>query len=256
MKTVLTSKNPTIFTRLIPLFLFLTLTLALVLTACSSGGGGGPSGPTGNVAVTGVSLDKTTHTIYLTGQTATITETVVPNNATNKAVTWTSSDEDIATVSTAGVVTAKSNGTATITVTTKDGNKTAECEVTVGMEWTAVSNSTFGTTLIWAIAYGNNMFVAGGQAGKMATSTDGINWTAVADSKFSNTIYSIVYANGLFVAVGGVGGVGDGKMAISTDGINWTAISFSLFANGLNVIAYGNSRFVVGSDDGKMAYSN
>jgi hypothetical protein len=41
-----------------------------------------------------------------------------------------------------------------------------------GVTWTAVSNSTFGTSAIAAIAYGNNKFVAGGQNGKMATSTN------------------------------------------------------------------------------------
>jgi len=40
------------------------------------------------------------------------------------------------------------------------------------MTWTAVANSTFGTSYIYAIAYGNGTFVAGGSSGKMATSTD------------------------------------------------------------------------------------
>ena len=56
--------------------------------------------------------------------------TVAPDNATNKTVTWKSSNEDVAIVEN-GVVTAKKEGTATITVTTVDGNKTATCEITV-----------------------------------------------------------------------------------------------------------------------------
>ena len=81
------------------------------------------------VSVTGVSLDKATLELY-TGDTATLTATVQPSNATNQNVTWSSDNERVATV-TNGVVTAVSAGTATITVTTEDGNKTATCTVTV-----------------------------------------------------------------------------------------------------------------------------
>jgi uncharacterized protein YjdB len=83
-----------------------------------------------NVPVTSVSLDKTT--LELTeGETAQLTATVLPDNATNKAVTWSTSNASIATVDANGLVTAVSAGTATITVTTEDGSKTATCEVTV-----------------------------------------------------------------------------------------------------------------------------
>ena len=65
-----------------------------------------------------------------TGNTAVLTAIITPNNATNKNVTWTSSDPSVATVEN-GKVTALKAGTATITVTTEDGNKTASCKVTV-----------------------------------------------------------------------------------------------------------------------------
>lgn len=81
------------------------------------------------VAVTGVSLDKTEATLEIDG-TVTLAETVAPANASDKTVTWTSSDEAVATVAN-GVVTAKAAGEATITVTTKDGSKTATCKITV-----------------------------------------------------------------------------------------------------------------------------
>ena len=81
------------------------------------------------VAVTGVSLDK--HELSLSaGQTGTLTATVTPANATNKAVTWTSSAPTVATVS-GGVVTALAEGTAVITVKTTDGGFTDTCTVTV-----------------------------------------------------------------------------------------------------------------------------
>ena len=82
-----------------------------------------------NVAVTEIEVTPTSSEIKV-GGTATITATVKPNNATNKNVTWSSSNTAVATVSN-GVVTGKSEGTATITATTVDGNYTAEATITV-----------------------------------------------------------------------------------------------------------------------------
>lgn len=82
------------------------------------------------VSVTGVSLDKTSLSLNL-NETAQLTATVSPSNATDKSVSWTSSDTSVATVSSSGLVTAKAAGSATITVTTNDGGKTATCAVTV-----------------------------------------------------------------------------------------------------------------------------
>ncbi|MBE6606255.1 MAG: CHAP domain-containing protein [Ruminococcaceae bacterium] len=81
------------------------------------------------IPVTGVSLNKTSTTLTV-GDTVTLTATVLPSNATNKAVSWTSSNPSVASVSN-GVVTAKAAGTATITATTADGSKTATCVVAV-----------------------------------------------------------------------------------------------------------------------------
>lgn len=83
-----------------------------------------------NVAVTGVTLNKTTTSLAV-GATETLTATVAPANATNKKVTWKSSDATKATVDATGKITAVAEGTATITVTTEDGAKTATCAVTV-----------------------------------------------------------------------------------------------------------------------------
>lgn len=84
----------------------------------------------GNVAVTGVTLDKNTASIDI-GDTTQLTATIAPSNATNQNVTWSTSNSSIATVSSTGLVTGVAAGTATITVTTADGNKTASCTVTV-----------------------------------------------------------------------------------------------------------------------------
>lgn len=82
------------------------------------------------VAVTGVELNKTSMELNV-GDSETLTATVAPTDATNKAVTWKSSKESVATVDQNGKVTAVAAGEATITVTTTDGSKTAECKVTV-----------------------------------------------------------------------------------------------------------------------------
>ena len=83
------------------------------------------------VAVNSVTLAPTSATLTL-GETETVTliPTVLPGDATDKTVTWTTSNASVATV-TDGVVTAVAAGTATITVTTTDGAKTATCTVTV-----------------------------------------------------------------------------------------------------------------------------
>ena len=83
----------------------------------------------GSVAVTGVTLNKNSTTIEA-GESETLTATVLPSNASNKTVTWTSSNDSVASVS-SGVIHAHAIGNATITVKTSDGNKTATCTVTV-----------------------------------------------------------------------------------------------------------------------------
>ena len=82
------------------------------------------------VAVTGVTLSPNVMNLNV-GATGTLTADVVPANATNKNVTWSSSNNTVATVSTSGLVTAVSSGNAAITVTAVDGNFAAQCAVTV-----------------------------------------------------------------------------------------------------------------------------
>ena len=96
------------------------------------------------VPVTGVTLNKTSTSLYV-GDTEALTATVQPGNATNKNVTWSTSDANVATVEN-GVVTAVSAGTATITVTTEDGAKTATCTVTVSQYSTGGGSTTYAIT--------------------------------------------------------------------------------------------------------------
>ena len=82
------------------------------------------------IAVTGVSLDQKTLSLQV-GSSATLTATIAPRGATDQTVTWSSDKESVATVDKDGKVTAVAAGEATITVTTKDGEFTASCKVTV-----------------------------------------------------------------------------------------------------------------------------
>ena len=147
-----------------------------------------------------------------------------------------------------------------------------------GASWTAVTDSTFGTSEIRAVAYGNGRFVAVGDDGKMAYSDNGASWTAVSNGggtwraiaygadKFVavgfgmsystdgtswttvpsenrgglSSINGITFANNKFIAVGN-----SGKMASSSDGTSWTAVGDSSFGDtSINAVAYGNNRWV------------
>ena len=82
----------------------------------------------GATAVTSVALDKTTLALTVGGE-GQLTATVVPDNATDKTVTWSSDKTSVATVDATGNVTAVAEGEATITA--KAGDKTATCKITV-----------------------------------------------------------------------------------------------------------------------------
>ena len=126
------------------------------------------------VPVTGVTLNKSR--INLTkGGSETLTATVKPTDATNKTVTWTSSNTSVAAVSSSGKVTAKAAGEATITVKTADGSKVATCVVSVfefvdlglSVKWAttnvgATSPSGYGDYFAW---------------GEIAPKTGGYDWS-------------------------------------------------------------------------------
>lgn len=81
--------------------------------------------------VESISLNHDAKTFTKAGETLQLTATIYPDSATNKTVTWKSSDKTVATVDESGLVTAVGNGTANITATTEDGNFKATCKVTV-----------------------------------------------------------------------------------------------------------------------------
>jgi uncharacterized protein YjdB len=102
---------------------------------------------TPGVPVTGVSLNKTSLAIVI-GSTEQLTATVLPSEASNKNVSWRSSNASVATVSATGLVTPVSAGSATITVTTVDGSKTATCNVFVSVPTVAVTAVSLNKTAL------------------------------------------------------------------------------------------------------------
>ena len=129
-------------------------------------------------AVTGVSLDKTSLSLY-TGGSATLTAAVEPSDAANQNVTWQSDNANVATVE-GGTVTAVGPGETTITVTTEDGGKTATCTVTVHAQTVITTQPrsqtvTKGKTAAFAVeATGDNLTYQWQQ------STDnGSTWSAI-----------------------------------------------------------------------------
>ncbi|MDR1068760.1 MAG: Ig-like domain-containing protein, partial [Clostridiales Family XIII bacterium] len=139
------------------------------------------------IAVTGVSLSVAQQNVNV-GATQALTATVSPSNATNKAVTWTSSDTAIATVSSSGVVTGKAAGTATITATTNDGGKTTACAVTVKAVTVPVTSVSVSATA--AVNVGSTATLTPTVSPSNATNKS-VTWTS------SNTAIATVSASGV-----------------------------------------------------------
>ena len=96
------------------------------------------------IPVNNISLNKLETSIII-GKSEALTATVQPDNATNKTVSWSSTDASVASVKD-GVVTAHKVGTATITATTEDGGKTASCEITVAPKPNPICNAPTNVT--------------------------------------------------------------------------------------------------------------
>ncbi len=107
---------------------FLALLGAMVVMVISSCSAPVPV----NISASGVSLNRSGIGLIV-GESKTLTATVLPSNATDKGVTWTSDDDSIASVDKNGVVTGQGEGSTTITATTDDGGYTAICGALVGV---------------------------------------------------------------------------------------------------------------------------
>ncbi|OEK08792.1 hypothetical protein A8C32_00500 [Flavivirga aquatica] len=140
------------------------------------------------VSVTGVTVSPTSTSIA-EGATTMLNVNVLPSNATNKTVTWSSNNTSVATVNSSGVVTAQSQGVAVITVRTSDGNKTAIFNITVTEE-TATSGIPLGST-IWLKSYGD----------KYVARASGNNLQATENNLNSGGQFEVVDAGNEFVAL-------------------------------------------------------
>ena len=148
------------------------------------------------VSVTSVSLSQTTAELAV-GSTLTLTPTVLPESASNKKVTWTSSNDAVATVAN-GLVTAVAAGTADITVTTQDGNKTDTCAVTVatpvpagpteigGVTWAAVNVDDYQTFAARPDMY--TKFYQWNRGTAWAATGEVTEWNSTADNSATWTV--------------------------------------------------------------------
>lgn len=92
-----------------------------------------------NIPVTGVSLNTNSISLAVNEEQI-LTANITPPEATNKSVSWKSDNTEVATVDSNGKIIAKSVGTANITVTTNNGNKTSVCRVTVTLSSSAITD--------------------------------------------------------------------------------------------------------------------
>ena len=127
------SSNPTVASVSAGLVTAKSKGTAIITARTGDGGYTATCTVTVSQPVTGISLNQSSISI-IKGKTYQLSASIQPSGASNRNVTWSSSNSNIATVSSSGKVSAKAAGTATITVTTKDGSKTAKCTVTVKNE--------------------------------------------------------------------------------------------------------------------------
>lgn len=130
----------------------------------------------GEIEATGISLNKTTLPMTLGGASETLTVTFTPTDTTDKTVTWSSSDDTVATVSGDGEVTPVGLGTATITAKTKN-DKTATCNVTVSTA--VVTGLSFAQSgdYVWSTRDGSPWELTVNCTPANAEDKDQITWT-------------------------------------------------------------------------------
>ena len=187
--------------------------------------------------VKSIKLNKTS-AILKKGKSLTLKATISPSSANNKAVTWSSSNKKVATVSSKGVVKAVGNGTATITVKVKDGSgKKATCKITVGTTNTPSNNTPIHTAIIGNHELHTKIDLTGdGNADQLDIQATGIGWS---DNKFNGTL-SI-----------SVNGKNAQKFALSSDNV---CISYIALKNNIQIIRV-QSGYSYSEDDFFIQYN-
>ncbi len=164
------------------------------------------------VATTGVSVNQDTTSLN-PGNTTTLTAQVSPANASNTSVSWASSDNNIATVNASGLVTAIAIGTITITVTTQDGDYTAEANITViepTIDVTSVRIAPESATIVEATTQQLTATILPSDATDLS-----LSWSS------SNEAIATVDSNGLVIGVS----QGTATITVTTDDGGFTAES-------------------------------
>ena len=135
------------------------------------------------VPMMGVALDITSKSMLTIDPVFQLTPTFTPATATDKRISWTTTDEDVVTVAD-GIVTPVGEGTATITVTTEDGGYTATCEVTVS----EINCTSFDGTLYEMTAKEQatryDIPVSAGESNEVALTADHVVYTRGAAAAF------------------------------------------------------------------------
>jgi hypothetical protein len=145
------------------------------------------------IPVTDISLNKTADTLTA-GETATLSATITPSNATNQSIIWASDNPAIATVDESGIVTAIAPGTAHITAATTDGsNLSATCTVTVEPAYVAVTGVTLNKTIAYIPVNGTDQLIA--SIIPVDATTQDVTWIS------SNSAIATVSTTGLVKAL-------------------------------------------------------
>jgi len=188
----------------------------------------------GNVPVSGVSLNKSSTSLFV-GDTETLTAAIAPADAANKNVSWSSNNTAVAAVS-GGVVSAVAAGTAVITVTTADGGKTAVCTVTVSnvaVSGVSLNKSSTGITV------GNTETLTAIVAPSNAANKN-VNWSSnnTAVATVSGGVVSAVSAGTAVITVTTADG---GKTAVCTVTVSNISVSGVSLNKSSTSITVGNT---------------
>ncbi len=175
--------------------------------------------------VTGVSVTPISANLTVNGSQQ-LTASVTPSNATNKAVSWSSDNNAVATVDSNGLVTALATGSATITVTTLDGAKTASCNITV-------SSSPIAVTAVTVNPNSANLTVNGSQQLTASVTPSNATNKAVSWSSDNNAV-ATVDSNGLVTALA----TGSATITVTTlDGAKTASCNITISSSPIAVTA-------------------
>ncbi len=197
--------------------------------------------------VTGLSVSPSSALLVMGDEdrendTVSLTASIIPANADNQAIVWTSDTPAVATVDTAGVVTAVSKGKAIITATTADGGFTAACDITVEQRVTGVALAPSSATLVLDDADTTNDTVSlTATVSPADANNQGVTYTS------SDPAVASVNASGTVTAVS----AGSTTVTVTTDDGGYTAVcmvTVQQHVTGLSV-SPSSALLVMGDED-------